>query len=102
MFNEREGVVEFSTPDEKNRGRPPLEPAPSRLSSTPARSPPRVWEAGSRVTPPARTAMAAPALTALRPVVAVRSLSDDFVEFSLTGVDDAFANALRRVMIAEV
>ena len=46
--------------------------------------------------------MAAPALTALRPVVAVRSLSDDFVEFSLTGVDDAFANALRRVMIAEV
>lgn len=47
-------------------------------------------------------ALPAPPLTALRPAVTLRSLSDDYVEFMLSGVDDAFANALRRVMIAEV
>lgn len=36
------------------------------------------------------------------PSVDVRELSDDYCEFQLTGVDAAFANALRRVMIAEV
>lgn len=43
-----------------------------------------------------------PPLAALRPAIALRSLSDDYVEFTLSGVDDAFANSLRRVMIAEV
>jgi DNA-directed RNA polymerase II subunit RPB3 len=32
----------------------------------------------------------------------MRRLTDDYCEFTLAGVDDAFANALRRVMIAEV
>jgi hypothetical protein len=36
------------------------------------------------------------------PAVAVRELSDDYCEFELSGVDAAFANALRRVMIADV
>ena len=36
------------------------------------------------------------------PAVDVRELSDDYCEFQLSGVDAAFANALRRVMIAEV
>jgi hypothetical protein len=39
---------------------------------------------------------------AASPAVAVRELSDDYCEFQLSGVDAAFANALRRVMIAEV
>ena len=42
------------------------------------------------------------ALSAARPTVAMRRLTDDYCEFTLAGVDDAFANALRRVMIAEV
>lgn len=36
------------------------------------------------------------------PQVTIRSLSDDYCEFVLAGVDVAFANALRRIMIAEV
>jgi DNA-directed RNA polymerase alpha subunit len=36
------------------------------------------------------------------PQVSIRSLSDDYCEFVLAGVDVAFANALRRIMIAEV
>ena len=36
------------------------------------------------------------------PQVTIRSLSDDYCEFVLAGVDVAFANALRRIMISEV
>jgi DNA-directed RNA polymerase alpha subunit len=36
------------------------------------------------------------------PAVAVREMSEDYCEFQLSGVDAAFANALRRVMIVEV
>jgi hypothetical protein len=36
------------------------------------------------------------------PAVDVRDLTEDYCEFQLSGVDAAFANALRRVMIAEV
>ena len=36
------------------------------------------------------------------PVVSIRQLTDDYCEFVLAGVDVAFANALRRIMIAEV
>jgi hypothetical protein len=36
------------------------------------------------------------------PAVDVRELSEDYCEFQLSGVDASFANALRRVMIAEV
>jgi DNA-directed RNA polymerase alpha subunit len=36
------------------------------------------------------------------PQVTIRSLSEDYCEFVLAGVDVAFANALRRIMIAEV
>lgn len=36
------------------------------------------------------------------PQVTIRRLTDDYCEFVLAGVDVAFANALRRIMIAEV
>ena len=39
---------------------------------------------------------------ASQPQVTIRSLSEDYCEFVLAGVDVAFANALRRIMIAEV
>ena len=39
---------------------------------------------------------------AATPTVTVRELTEDYCEFQLSGVEAAFANALRRVMIAEV
>lgn len=36
------------------------------------------------------------------PQIEVRKLEDDYVEFVLSGTDVSMANALRRIMIADV